>query len=165
MLGVNQSVKTSKTCVATAAFSVNCIHRLAVFSTNCHHRLAHVYWVKSILNAPHRKVSQWLLWWISYSNQFWCIWNHCLVCSHYLALVFYLLTIGTCSGGTIHRGRDVTVRSNVLEAWQRGSCKLMYRKISNIRRTKFQNISDSRPVLQLSLLNLLKPCIKSRMKM
>ena len=41
----------------------------------------------------------------------------------------------------------------------------MYRKVSNISRTKFQNISDSRPVLQLSLPNLLKPCIKSRMKM
>ena len=41
----------------------------------------------------------------------------------------------------------------------------VYRKVSNIRRTKFQNISDSRTVLQLSLPNLLKPCIKSRMKM
>ena len=40
-----------------------------------------------------------------------------------------------------------------------------YRKVSNIRRTKFQNLNDSRPVLQLSLPNLLKPCIKSRMKM
>ena len=40
-----------------------------------------------------------------------------------------------------------------------------YRKVSNIRRTEFQNLNDSRPVLQLSLPNLLKPCIKSRMKM
>ena len=40
-----------------------------------------------------------------------------------------------------------------------------YHKVSNIRRTEFQNINDSRPVLQLSLPNLLKPCIKSRMKM
>ena len=51
MLGVNQPVKTSKTCVATAAFDVNYIHRLAVFSTNCHHRLAHVYWVKDYSNV------------------------------------------------------------------------------------------------------------------
>ena len=43
--------------------------------------------------------------------------------------------------------------------------KNKYRKISNIRRTKFQNISDSRPVVQLSLRNLLKPCVKSRMRM
>ena len=35
-----------------------------------------------------------------------------------------------------------------------------YRKISNIRRTKSQNLNDSRLVLQLSLLNLLKPGIK-----
>ena len=32
-----------------------------------------------------------------------------------------------------------------------------YRKISNIRRTKPQNLNDSRLVLQLSLPNLLKP--------
>ena len=40
-----------------------------------------------------------------------------------------------------------------------------YRKVFNIRRTEFQNLNDSRPVLQLSLPKLLKPCIKSRMKM
>ena len=40
-----------------------------------------------------------------------------------------------------------------------------YRKVFNIRRTKFQNLSDSRAALQMSLPNLLKPCIKSRMKM
>ena len=40
-----------------------------------------------------------------------------------------------------------------------------YRKVSNIRRTKFQNLRVSCPVLQLSWPNLLKPCIKSRMKM
>ena len=43
--------------------------------------------------------------------------------------------------------------------------KTNYRKISNIRLIKFQNLSDSRPVMQLSLPNLLKPCVKSRMKM
>ena len=41
---------------------------------------------------------------------------------------------------------------------------MIYRKVSNISRTKFQNLSDSRPGLQLSVPNLLKPCIKSRMK-
>ena len=40
-----------------------------------------------------------------------------------------------------------------------------YRQISNIRRTKSQNLNVSRLVLQLSLPNLLKPCIKLRMKM
>ena len=38
----------------------------------------------------------------------------------------------------------------------------LYRKVSIIRRTKFQNLCDSPPALQLSLPNLLKPCIKSR---
>ena len=40
-----------------------------------------------------------------------------------------------------------------------------YRKISNIRRTKSQNLNESRLVLQLSLPNPLNPGVKSRMKM
>ena len=40
-----------------------------------------------------------------------------------------------------------------------------YRKITNIRRTKSQNLNDSRIVLQLSLSNPLTPGVKSRMKM
>ena len=40
-----------------------------------------------------------------------------------------------------------------------------YRKISNIRRTKSQNLNDSRHGLQLYLRNILKPGVKSRMKM
>ena len=41
----------------------------------------------------------------------------------------------------------------------------MYRKISNIRRTKSQNLNDSHLVLKSSLPNPLKPGVKSRMKM
>ena len=40
-----------------------------------------------------------------------------------------------------------------------------YRKISDIRRTKYQNLNDSRLILQLSLPNPLTPGVKSRMKM
>ena len=36
----------------------------------------------------------------------------------------------------------------------------IYRKISNIRCTKFQNLNDSRLVLHLSLPNLLTPGVK-----
>ena len=42
---------------------------------------------------------------------------------------------------------------------------IMYRKISDIRRTKSQNLNVSRLVLQLSLPNPMKPGVKSRMKM
>ena len=38
-----------------------------------------------------------------------------------------------------------------------------YRKVSNIRRTKCQNLNDSRLVLQLSVPNPLKPSVKSIM--
>ena len=41
----------------------------------------------------------------------------------------------------------------------------IYRKVSNIRRTKSQNLNDSCLVLQLSLPNRLKPGVKSIMKM
>ena len=40
-----------------------------------------------------------------------------------------------------------------------------YRKVSNIRRTKSQNLNASRLILQLSLPNPLKPGVKLRMKM
>ena len=40
-----------------------------------------------------------------------------------------------------------------------------YRKVSNMRRTKFPNLNVSRFVLQLSLPNLMKPGVKSKMKM
>ena len=42
---------------------------------------------------------------------------------------------------------------------------IIYRQVSNIRRTKSQHLKDSHSVLQLSLLNPLKPDVKSRMKM
>ena len=40
-----------------------------------------------------------------------------------------------------------------------------YRQVSNIRRTKFQQLKDYRTVLRLSLPNPLRPDVKSRMKM
>ena len=40
-----------------------------------------------------------------------------------------------------------------------------YRKVSNIRRTKCQNLNDSRLVLQLPVPNPVKPSIKSIIQM
>ena len=48
---------------------------------------------------------------------------------------------------------------------ERGRPQLTYREISNISRTKSQNLNVYRLVLHLSLPSLLKPCIKLRMKM
>ena len=59
----------------------------------------------------------------------------------------------------------------ILKAWIRKHSHLllcemyMYRKVSNIRRTKCQNLNDSRLVLQLSVPNPLKASVKSIMKM
>ena len=41
----------------------------------------------------------------------------------------------------------------------------IYRKISNVRRAKYQNLNDSRLVLQLSLPSPLRPGVKSRINM
>ena len=41
----------------------------------------------------------------------------------------------------------------------------IYRKIYSIRRTKSPNLIVSRPVVQLSMPNPMKPDVKSRMKM
>ena len=60
-----------------------------------------------------------------------------------------------------------TTHSSPMEVWE---CALFvvsndYRQVSNIRRTKYQHLKDSRTVLRLSLPNPLKPDVKSRMKM
>ena len=62
--------------------------------------------------------------------------------------------------GWLHSGQvSVLDRTQCIEA------ETKYRKISNIRRTKSQNLNVSRLVLQLSLSNPMKPGVKSRMKM
>ena len=52
--------------------------------------------------------------------------------------------------------------SNPLPHWPLGDATAILndRKISNIRRTKSQNLNEYRLVLHLSLPNLLKPCVK-----
>ena len=51
------------------------------------------------------------------------------------------------------------------QALQKQQLKSQYRKVSNIRRAKSQNLSISHLGLQLSLSNMLKPCVQWRMKM
>ena len=64
----------------------------------------------------------------------------------------------------------IMIAYNVPEA-SAGPCKLrksiigIYRQVSNIRRTKFKHLIDSRTVLRLPLPNPLKPYVESRMKM
>ena len=57
---------------------------------------------------------------------------------------------------------DINKVIMLIASWERVKT---YRKISNIRRTKSQNLNDSHLVLQLSLPNPIKPGVKSRMKM
>ena len=50
-------------------------------------------------------------------------------------------------------------------SWMYYEINQKYRKTSNVRHTKSQNLHDSCLVMQLSLPNSLKPGVKLRMKM
>ena len=66
----------------------------------------------------------------------------------------------------MHSNQDTEVSAQILlNIHDMEAPHIIYRKISNIRRTKSQNLIDSRIVLQLSLPNPLMPVIKSRMNM
>ena len=58
-------------------------------------------------------------------------------------------------------------RHELLNVWHilRWHPYIIYRQVSNIRRTKSQHLKDSCTVSRLSLPNPLKPDVKSRMKM
>ena len=62
--------------------------------------------------------------------------------------------------------QDMTAMYNILIGDTKHEHYLkIYRQVSNIRRIKFQHLKYSYTVLRLSLLNPLKPDVKSRMKM
>ena len=106
-----------------------------------------------------------------------CIWKCCLTnVNHFVSASLCLIkTASLCIiSAFIGISREpqfinLNVLINVYLVGGRTSsqafCDLIYRKVSNIRRTKSQNLNDSRLVLHLSLPNRLKPGVKSRMKM
>ena len=66
----------------------------------------------------------------------------------------------------MHSNQDTEVSAQfLLSIHDMEAPHIIYRNISNIRRTKSQNLIDSRVVLQLSLPNPLMPVIKSRINM
>ena len=77
--------------------------------------------------------------------------------------VFYILKrdIG------IHASHKMSLCANkqIRAAMYPITCKSIYRKISYLRRTKFQNLNASRLGLQLSLCNILTPGVMPIMKM
>ena len=74
-------------------------------------------------------------------------WHTCVLCTVNQLYMFHLSYCG-----------NVSIPSSPLTAH-------IYRQVSNIRRTKSQQLKDSRTVLRLSLPIPLKPDVKSRMKM
>ena len=98
------------------------------------------------------------------------IWCHWATMSCYVQFALNIPSIGHVTLVAI-AGTTILVPCLTFESQQviqrRGSSlvKKMYRKISNIRRTKSQNLNVSRLVLQLFSPNPMKPGVKSRMKM
>ena len=71
-----------------------------------------------------------------------------------------MLQNGKCGSVFVIGGHCVS--TNVIKD---GNENFKYCKVSNISRTKSQNLNDSHLVLKSSLPNPLKPGVKSRMKM
>ena len=70
-------------------------------------------------------------------------------------------TLGTTTAGSAVQHNESDYQADIAACHKVST----YRKVFNIRPTKSQNLNNSCLVLQLSLPNLLKPCIKLRMKM
>ena len=71
---------------------------------------------------------------------------------------------GNQSRRTLPEGQTVVTTGRLWD-WYHENLNKHYRKISNIRLTKSQNLNVSRLVLEWSLPNPMKPGVKSRMKM
>ena len=81
--------------------------------------------------------------------------------SHQLAVILienYVVKVRPSHAGFLY-----LQTSTLVERFDINKC--VYRQIFNIRRTKSQNLDASRLVLQFPLCNILKPDVKSRMKM
>ena len=102
-------------------------------------------------------------------------WNNGFRC-----MSFYILTISLklrwhrCLQPLLVKDKDLFILQNEYHCcWWPGDVRrlasttmpLTYRKVSNTRRTKYQNLNDSRLILQLSVPSPLKPSVKSIMKM
>ena len=103
----------------------------------------------------------------SISWEMWCQWL-IIVYDLYLAISYWIIwwyppvsatqtSVAKCL---------ITTHKEILHVYKtRHSGTHGYRQVTNITRTKFQHLKDSRTVLRLSVRNPLKPDVKSRMKM
>ena len=78
-----------------------------------------------------------------------------------------LLTVApaSCHWTTLQSTTYVHIDQIVVPLRDETAISYVYRQVSNIRRTKFQHLKNSRTVLRLSLPNPFKHDVKSRMKM
>ena len=103
--------------------------------------------------------------------------KHPMMCQTWACAGLHPPSSGTFQGGlqancAISVWKNVFKHKNIYHVLHKNSTctglifwKYMYRKVSNIWRTKSQNLNDSHLVLKSSLPNPLKPGVKSRMKM
>ena len=106
-------------------------------------------------------------WWFCITSRIrWLHWK-CLTklgqsCGTLSVNYYYPGVCGCDSYHSIHWGLLQDPKSSQYPSWK---SHLTYRKISNIRRTKYPNLNVSHLALQLSLPNPMKPGVKLRMKM
>ena len=94
------------------------------------------------------------------------IWNRRLIWWLYLHIFSMFNSLAPGRYGCILKWViSKSISCEITLVWMLQDLTNDYRKISNIRRTKSQNLNVSQLVLQLSLLNPMKPGVKSRMKM
>ena len=125
--------------IKTASTKMNCARKLDILDcASCW-----VYCVISMLGASSVFMSCWLIWKL-------CGWSWVLLLPSTLLWLSFLEWLKLLTLG------DLVVPYGVIDH---------YRKISNIRCTKIQNLNVSGIGLQLSLRNILKPSVKWKMKM
>ena len=126
-----------------------------------------IFWNPCKMHHLHLNVSSW-------QHIEGCIWNQLIVILWRIyAQMNWGIIIG--SGNALLPVRHQSIIGTNAKYWHFSGSQCLtfrsylssgynYRRISNIRRTKSQNLNTSHLGLQLSLSNILKPGVKSRMK-
>ena len=154
--GVLLQFVVSRVCVCVRICSVSCVHMSSQVGENvCFITVIEIVFTGA-RKLSHRRISilSIMCYCMSrivlvrfYGISFWC--DFMILCHRWFHLFF-----------TFTLSETMTKLCTIML-----SVRCIYRKISSIRRTKSENLSDCCIVLQLPLANPLKPDVKLRMKM
>ena len=140
------------------------IDEVTVYASGIHFLPIHGITTTLILFGIFSLHSRYLLWYSNVRKKSVAIWS-LKGCGYLIkCLMTTSWVTGTNWSSVHHPSQTNTGTSSSKRRWVLYALSLLviiiYRKLSNIRRTKSQNLNDSRLVLHLSLPNLLKPGVK-----